>query len=148
MPWPSRTCALGASSKAAYYSLAACYLKTFWQPCKILWKNLRIRVRYIKCLATESKAFQGRSNSKVPARLGEKNRLSRSKLKQAFLIDSDAELFMYLIQCIGFCSWKVRCLNRALEFLTCFFRSRWDYCWLCGWPMPIRELLPVSSPQD
>ena len=27
-------------------------------------------------------------------------RLSRSKLKQTFLIDSDAELFMYLIQCI------------------------------------------------
>ena len=25
----SRTCASGASSKAAYYSLSACYLKTF-----------------------------------------------------------------------------------------------------------------------
>ena len=31
MPWPSRTCAFGMSSKAAYYSLTACYLKTFWQ---------------------------------------------------------------------------------------------------------------------
>ena len=40
--------------------------------------------------------------------------LSRSKSKQAFLIDSDAELFMYLIQCIRFGSWKVRSLNRAL----------------------------------
>ena len=40
-----------------------------------------------------------------------KERLSRSKLKQAFLIDSDAELFMNLIQCIRFRSWKV--LNRA-----------------------------------
>ena len=32
MPGPSRTCAFGASSKATYYSLSACYLKTFWQP--------------------------------------------------------------------------------------------------------------------
>ena len=39
---------------------------------------------------------------------------SRSKLKQAFPIHSDAELFMYLIQCIGFGPWKVRRLNRAL----------------------------------
>ena len=35
MPWPSRTCAFGASSKAAYYSLSACHLKTFWPPCSI-----------------------------------------------------------------------------------------------------------------
>ena len=32
MPGPSRACAFGASSKAAYYSLSAYYLKTFWQP--------------------------------------------------------------------------------------------------------------------
>ena len=31
-----------------------------------------------------------------------KKETSRSKLKRAFRIDSDAELFMYLIQCIGF----------------------------------------------
>ena len=31
-----------------------------------------------------------------------KERLSRSELKQAFLTDSDAELFVYLIQCIRF----------------------------------------------
>ena len=35
MPQPSRTCAFGASSKAAYYSLPASYLKTFWQLCMI-----------------------------------------------------------------------------------------------------------------
>ena len=35
--------------------------------------------------------------AKFPAGLGEKNRLSRSKLKHAFVIDSHAELFMYLI---------------------------------------------------
>ena len=29
---PSSTYAFGARSKATYYSLAACYLKTFWQP--------------------------------------------------------------------------------------------------------------------
>ena len=44
-----------------------------------------------------------------------KERLSRFKLKQAFLIDSDAEIFMYFIQCIIFGSWKVRCLNRDLR---------------------------------
>ena len=36
-----------------------------------------------------------------------------SKLKEPFLIDSDAELFMYLIQGIRFGSWKDRRLNRA-----------------------------------
>ena len=42
--WPSRTCAFGASSRSAYYSLSACYVKTFWQPCnkshnfiKLIW---------------------------------------------------------------------------------------------------------------
>ena len=30
------------------------------------------------------------------------------------LIDSDAKLFMYLIQCVRFGSWKVRRLNQAL----------------------------------
>ena len=39
--------------------------------------------------------------AKFPAELGEKKRLSRSKLKQAFLIASDAELFMYLINVSG-----------------------------------------------
>ena len=29
MPQPSRTCALGASSKATYFLVSACYLKTF-----------------------------------------------------------------------------------------------------------------------
>ena len=33
MSRPSRTCAFGVSSKAACYSLSACNLKTFWQPC-------------------------------------------------------------------------------------------------------------------
>ena len=33
MPWPSRTCTFGASSRAANYSLSACFLETFGQPC-------------------------------------------------------------------------------------------------------------------
>ena len=59
------------------------------------------------------KQFQSRSKGEIPGRARQKERLSRSKLKQAYLIDSDAELFMYLIQCIRFGSWKVRRLNRA-----------------------------------
>ena len=38
---------------------------------------------------------------KFTAGLGGKNCLSRSKLKQAFLIDSDAEPFMYLCIVLG-----------------------------------------------
>ena len=45
---------------------------------------------------------QSRSKGEIPGWARRKERLSRSKLKQAFLIDSDAELFMYLIQCIRF----------------------------------------------
>ena len=52
--------------------------------------------------ASESKPFQSRSKGEIPARARRKERLRRSKLKQAFLIGSDAELFMYLIQCIRF----------------------------------------------
>ena len=49
--------------------------------------------------ASESKPFQSRFKGDwIPGRIGRKERLSRSILKQAFLIDSDAELFMYLIQ--------------------------------------------------
>ena len=45
---------------------------------------------------------QSRSKGEIPGRARRTERLSRSKLKQAFLIDSDAERFMYLIQCIRF----------------------------------------------
>ena len=38
MPRPSKTCAFGASTKDAYYSLSACYWKTFWQPWKLVLK--------------------------------------------------------------------------------------------------------------
>ena len=76
----------------------------FGQPaCKIRYYNLSItQVRYIKSLASESKPFQSRSTVEIPGPARREEQLSRSKLKQAFLIDSDAELFMYLIQCIRF----------------------------------------------
>ena len=55
-----------------------------------------------KSSASESKAFQSRFKGEIPGRARRKERLSRSKLKWAFLFDSDAELFMYLIQCSRF----------------------------------------------
>ena len=55
----------------------------------------------MKSSASESKAFQSRSKGEIPGRARRKERLSRSKLKQAFLIDSNAELFMYLIGVLG-----------------------------------------------
>ena len=56
----------------------------------------------MKSSSSELKPFQSRSKGEISGRAGRKERLSRSKLKQEFLIDSDAELFMYLIQCIRF----------------------------------------------
>ena len=56
----------------------------------------------MKSSASESKPFQGRSKGEILGQARRKERLSRSKLKQAFLIDSDAELFLYLIQCTRF----------------------------------------------
>ena len=52
-------------------------------------------VRHMKISESESKAFQSRSKGDIPGRGRRKERLSRSKLKQAFLIDSDAERFMF-----------------------------------------------------
>ena len=56
----------------------------------------------IKSSASESKPFQTRSKGEIPGRARGKERLSRSKLKQTFLIDTDAELFIYSIQGIRF----------------------------------------------
>ena len=51
----------------------------------------------MKSSASVSKPFQSRSKGEILGRARRKERLSPSKLKQAFLIDSDAEIFMYLI---------------------------------------------------
>ena len=56
----------------------------------------------MKSLASESNPFQSRSKGEIPSWARQKEQLSRSKLKQVFLIDSDTELSMYLIQCIRF----------------------------------------------
>ena len=54
----------------------------------------------MKSPASESKAVQSRSKGEIPGQARWKERLSCSKLKHKFLINLDAELFMYLIQCI------------------------------------------------
>ena len=46
----------------------------------------------MKSSASESKPFQNRSKAEISGRARREELLSRSKLKQAFLIDSDAEL--------------------------------------------------------
>ena len=51
----------------------------------------------MKSTASESKPFKSRSTVEIPDRAKREERLSRSKLKQAFLTDSDTKLFMYLI---------------------------------------------------
>ena len=51
----------------------------------------------MKSLASETKPFQSRCK-------GGAGQAKRTALKQAFLIDSDAELVMYLIQSIRFSS--------------------------------------------
>ena len=69
----------------------------------------------MKSWASESKPFQSHSKGEIPGQARRKERLSCSKLNQVFLIDSEAELFIYLIQCIRLGSWKVWRLNRALQ---------------------------------
>ena len=85
----------------------------------------------MKSSVSESKPLQNRFKGEgILGQARRKERLSLSKLKQAFLIDSDAELFLYLIQCIRFGSWKVRRLNRALQtHHSCCLRLSLLYAW-------------------
>ena len=55
----------------------------------------------MKSSASELKQFQRRSKGEIPGQARRKERLSRSKLKLPFLIDSDAELYMYLFNQLG-----------------------------------------------
>ena len=48
-------------------------------------------VRYMKSSASESKPFLSRSKVEIPSLASWKERLGRSKLKQAFLTDSDTK---------------------------------------------------------
>ena len=56
----------------------------------------------MESLTCESKLFQSLSKVEIPGQARWEERLSGSTLNQAFLIDSDAKLFMSLIQCIRF----------------------------------------------
>ena len=85
----------------------------------------------MKSSVSESKTLQSRFKGEILGQARRKERLSRSKLKQAFLIDSDDELFLYLIQCIRLGSWKVRRLNRALQTHHSYcLRLSLFYAWL------------------
>ena len=85
-------------------------LKVWIPNCKMSSNNLCIRFGTWKIRRLNQSRFKVAPKAKfIP--------LSRSKSKHAFLIDSDAVLFMYLtdlILCSRFGSWKVRPLNRAL----------------------------------
>ena len=50
----------------------------------------------MKSLASELNPLQSRSIVEIPVQARPGERQSRSKLKEPVLIDSDAELFMYL----------------------------------------------------
>ena len=72
--------------------------------------------------SSESKPFQSRSKGEILGQARKKERLSRSELNQAFLTDSDAELFVYLIQCIRFGVMKSSVSEPGLS-VTCFFKA-------------------------
>ena len=78
----------------------------------------------MKSAASESKPFQRRSIGEIPGRARRKERLSRFKWKQAFLIDSDTELSMYLIQCsvLGFGKERIKGTEKATYIYTLFYR--------------------------
>ena len=52
----------------------------------------------MKSRVSELKPFQSRSKGEIPGWARQKEWLSHSKLKWAFLTDLDAKLFMHLIQ--------------------------------------------------
>ena len=96
----------------------------------------------MKRSASASKPLQNCSKGEIPGRARRKERLSRSKLKQAFLSDSDDELFMYLIQCITFGSWKARCLNRAQAYFINFSFDRFPFLYT-DWETKSLSLNPI-----
>ena len=58
----------------------------------------------MKSPESKSKLLQSRSTVEISDQARREERLGRFKLKEPFLIDSDAELFMYLNQGIRLCS--------------------------------------------
>ena len=51
----------------------------------------------MKSSASESKPLQSRPRVEIPGQARQQERLGRSKLKEPFFIDSDAERFRFLI---------------------------------------------------
>ena len=97
----------------------------------------------MKRSASASKPFQSCPKGEIPGRARRKERLSRSKLKQAFPVsDSDDELFTYLIQCIRFGSWKVRRLNRAQAYFINFSFDRFPFLYT-DWETKSLSLNPI-----
>ena len=56
----------------------------------------------MKSSASELKPLQSRPRFEIPGQARWEEQLGPSKFKEPFLIDSDSELFMYLIQDIRF----------------------------------------------
>lgn len=68
----------------------------FQTVCKISYDNLCTRfTQHVKSSAFESRC----SKVKIPSQVRREERLSFTKLKLGILIDSDAKLFKYLIEC-------------------------------------------------
>lgn len=67
---------------------------------KIRYNNLCIR--FGTCKVQESYPFEIYSKVEISRKARREERLSLSKLKWVLLIDSHAELFIHLIQCIRF----------------------------------------------
>ena len=82
---------------------------------KICYNNLCIRFGTWTVQRLNQSHTKVDQKLKFLAELGRKNGWAVPNWKQAFLIDSDAKLFMYLIQCIKFSSWKVQRLNWTLS---------------------------------
>ena len=76
----------------------------------------KMRYVHMKKTASKSKPFQNRSKVEIRGRARREKRLSRSKLNEAFLIDSDIELFMYLV-------WLMKSLAYEPVLISLF--SKW-----------------------
>ena len=68
--------------------------------------------------ASDSKPLQRRSKGEIPGQARWKELLSCFKLKQAVRIDSDAELFMCVIQCVRFGSYLRQTTNSKCKNYT------------------------------
>ena len=87
------------------------------------YNNLCIRFGTWKVRRLNQSRSKVTPKAKFPAGSRRKERLSRSKLKQALLTDSDAELFMYLIQCIRLGVWTGPYLNIKIPWF-CLIRTK------------------------